>query len=82
MILNYVPWNFSNHELDRNLNRLEAKVALLELEKTRLSEDTARQAQAIQDLTDQKKSLDSELQEKKNLVIFKALHTLKDLPLG
>jgi len=59
---------------------LEAKVALLELEKTRLSEDTARQAQAIQDLTDQKKSLDSELQEKKNLVIFKALHTLKDLP--
>ena len=70
MILYHVLLNFRNHELDRNLNRLEAKVALLELEKTRLSEDIARQAQTIQDLTGQKKNLDSELQEKKNLVIF------------
>ncbi len=45
-------------------------MALLELEKTRLSEDIARQSQTINDLTGQKKNLESELQEKKNLVII------------
>jgi chromosome segregation ATPase len=54
--------------LDRNLNRLEAKATLLEQEKSRLSEDLNRQSETIQDLIGQKKSLETELQEKKNLV--------------
>ena len=61
--------NFRNHELDRNLNRLEAKVTLLEQEKSRLTEDMNRQAQNIQDLMTNKKNLETELQDKKNLVI-------------
>jgi F0F1-type ATP synthase membrane subunit b/b' len=50
------------------LNRLEAKVTLLEQEKSRLTEDLNRQAQNIQDQITSKKNLESELQDKKNLV--------------
>ena len=50
------------------MNRLEAKVTLLEQEKCRLTEDLNRQNQNIQDLMTNKKNLESELLDKKNLV--------------
>ena len=56
--------------MDRNLNRLEAKVALLEQEKLRLIEDLSRKEKMIQDLEKQKSYIESDLNEKKLLVSF------------
>jgi predicted nuclease with TOPRIM domain len=56
------------------LSRLEAKVTLLEQEKSRLAEDLNRQTDTIQDLAAQRKLLESELLEKKNLVLSRSSH--------
>ena len=69
-----------NHELDRNLNRLEAKVTMLEQEKVRLADDLSRQNETLKELIDQKKGLETELQEKKNLVTNCGFQNHSSLP--
>ena len=57
-----------NHELDRNLSRLQSRIDLLEQEKVRLTENLKSRDDKIEDLTESKKNLELELQEKKLLV--------------
>lgn len=57
-----------NHELDRNLNRLQAHCQVLETEKVRLAADLKRRDDTIEDLMTMRKNLETEIQEKKTLV--------------
>lgn len=57
-----------NHELDRNLSRLQARLDVLEQDKIRLGEDLKRRDENVEDLMNMRKHLEQELSEKKCLV--------------